>query len=602
MKTILKRKPGFFTVTNGFVSNLGPEWPDKAEVTLKKPRAAIVYGREKAVVIDGGRFDDALAECEVSIASKRVKAGIVGRAVGRFGDSILYERSADLCAEGCEDVAVLPEPSKYVGKSELKTVHMRLTKSASGRRIEGLASTPNVDRDYDVVDPHAFDESLKSFMANNPMMLLNHDPCCPLGKILEFEVRAAGFWVAGEIAKGTMCADETWALIQQDVLRTFSVQFIILEREIVQQSQRDVGDDPMGDEDPMDASAAGGYQPQIRKITKAELIEVSVVSIPCNREAVFSVAKSLKNGTDVSCAVCKSSDCECAESRAVVEYRQGKIAPYGDKVEKGRDPIIKALGRDADRLAVLVAREGVAQFKHHGMLDGDLVVDPVALRCAIGSIVAYTDQGGEALTEAERRAAYHHLARHCEDAAIKAPALGKGPRPEGIAEALAGVDCVLTFAKDDGFERQSAAETWLKDHGLSGVLRDGGQQWVLGARGHDEDRNGSYAMDKGVLAVVYRQHVSKETVPVNTKKENEAQPVTAVPPATPAVAATTPPAAPVAAPAIVQEPEGEREVEIDDADWNALRLAAANSRGEPSPGLTRESLEHALTEVEFEPA
>lgn len=610
MKTILRRHPGFFIVSNGFVADLGPEWPDLAEVALKRPRAAVVYGRSNAVVIDGGRLEDALADGEAAITGKRAKAAIVGRAVGRFGDSILYERSADLCAEGCEDQLVLPAPAKYVGDKETKAVHMRIVKAnGSSRRIEGLASTPNVDRDYDVVEPTAFNESLIQFM-QNPMMLLNHMSDCPIGKVVEFQVRKEGLWVAGEIAKGTTCADETWALIQQDVLRTFSVQFIILEREIVQEAdgeepgveypEGDVTVDPSG----MDPSMDQGGGIPIRRITKAELLEVSVVSIPCNREAVFSVAKSLKAGTDVTCAVCKLTDCECAEARAVLEYRQTKVAAPAVTVERGRDAITKALGRDADRLAGLVQRPGAAQFKHHGVQDGELVLDVAALRCAMGSLVAYTDQGGEPLTEAERKAAYHHLARHCADAGLKPPALGKGPRGEGMAEALAGAGAVVVFAKDDGYERQGDSEKWLVTHGFAGTVRDGGTEWVFGTRGAPADRSGTYQLDKGVQAVVYRPHASKEATTVTDEKKPETtQAAPAVPPATPAAPAATPPAAPAAAQAPAKEPDEERTVEIELDDLNALTAARDVANGKPgAAGPTLEALEHAFANVEISSA
>jgi HK97 family phage prohead protease len=602
MKTILKRRPGFFLVSNaGYATDLGPEWPDLAELTLKKPRAAIVYARDKAIVLEGGKFEDALADCESAIVAKRFKAGMVGRAIGRFGDSILYERTADLCADGCEDVSVLPVPTGYVGDKEQKTLHLRLTKAA-GRRVEGLASTPNVDRDYDSIDPSAFNESLPGFMANNPMMLFNHNSMMPVGKIVDFRVTKDGLYVVGEIAKGTTCADECWSLIQQDVLRTFSVQFIILERETIQpkapRAAMPSPEYPEGTPDEMMPEGMGDVP--VRRITKAELLEVSIVSIPCNREAVFSVAKSLKNGTDVVCSVCRAGEtsCECAESRAVVDYRKTRTAADG-KVERGRDAIVKALGRDADRMSRLVDREGVAQFKHHGVQDGELVLDVTALRCAMASLVAYTDQGAEPLTEAERKAAYHHLARHYADAGLVPPELGKGPRPEGAGHTLAGVAAVLTFSKDEGFEKRESVETWVKDHGFTGSVRDDGSNWVVGMRGRDEDRNGSYALDKGVLAVVYREHAPKKGAePMSETNKEPQQAATANPPAAPVAPAPSVPAAPVAAPAPAKEPEAPREVEIELEDLNALRLAAVGG----GPGLTRESLEHAFASIEVEPA
>lgn len=155
-------------------------------------------------------------------------------------------------------------------KSDKKYFHAEVkVKDSSERIIEGWASTRFEDRDYEIVDPDAIKQSLPSF-EKNPIVLLNHNWDVPIGSMISGECNETGFYVRARIAKGTKAADETWALIEQGVLRAFSIGFMTKE-----------------------------YDHNERKITKLELLEFSVVTIPANAQALFSVAKGIRSGTDV---------------------------------------------------------------------------------------------------------------------------------------------------------------------------------------------------------------------------------------------------------------------------------------------------------------
>lgn len=143
------------------------------------------------------------------------------------------------------------------------------TKDAQGqRRISGYANKPTVDRTNDVVEVKAFHDTMARFM-NNPIMLLMHNSNQPIGTWDRYELRSDGLWVSGVIATGTKAAEEAWALIEQQVLRSLSIGFRELD---------------------------GGYSDNegdsAYHITKLDLLEVSVVSVPANADAVFTVDKS----------------------------------------------------------------------------------------------------------------------------------------------------------------------------------------------------------------------------------------------------------------------------------------------------------------------
>ena len=144
-----------------------------------------------------------------------------------------------------------------------------------GRFIEGYASTIDIDRTNDVVHPSAFKNTLKKFM-ENPVVTFMHDFEKVIGKVVESKIDEKGFWVRAKIAEGVQAIDETWALIEQGMLKAFSFSFKINEQEEVKDGDTIV-----------------------RHIKGLETLEVAVVSIPMNHEARFSIAKGLAYGDDL---------------------------------------------------------------------------------------------------------------------------------------------------------------------------------------------------------------------------------------------------------------------------------------------------------------
>lgn len=132
---------------------------------------------------------------------------------------------------------------------------------ADARVISGWASTPALDREGDTIEPSAFAGSLGSRLK----VLFNHQQDLPIGKIVRAEIQEAGLWIEAKLASGTAKADEVWSLISQGILDSFSVGFVPTEWENI--------------------SKTGSTGP--RRYTKAELLEVSVVTIPANPHAVM---------------------------------------------------------------------------------------------------------------------------------------------------------------------------------------------------------------------------------------------------------------------------------------------------------------------------
>ena len=134
-----------------------------------------------------------------------------------------------------------------------------------GLDIKGSASTSALDRAGDIIESSAWTKSdgLQNFK-NNPVILFNHNYDRPIGRAKEIGVTENGLELTARISKS---AGEIKDLIKDGVLGAFSVGFKVKDADYNDETD--------------------GY-----KIKDAELFEVSVVSVPCNQTAVFSLAKS----------------------------------------------------------------------------------------------------------------------------------------------------------------------------------------------------------------------------------------------------------------------------------------------------------------------
>ena len=122
--------------------------------------------------------------------------------------------------------------------------------------IRFVASSATPDRVGDRVFPKGMD--LANF-EKNPIVLFNHEHESPIG--------TARVWVEGEkllmepvFSDASETARETAALVRQGVLKAVSIGFMPLE---------------------VEPNDSGGFD-----ITKSELLEVSIVSVPMNPEAI----------------------------------------------------------------------------------------------------------------------------------------------------------------------------------------------------------------------------------------------------------------------------------------------------------------------------
>lgn len=135
--------------------------------------------------------------------------------------------------------------------------------------ITGYANVAVEDRAGDLIPAGTWKKAsaLTNYL-KNPIILFNHDRDDPIGKMIDHQITDLGLEVTVEISKG---AGKVYDLIKDGILKAFSVGFRLLDLEY--------------------SDAANQFI-----ITELELTEISVVSIPCNQDSTFSLAKAMNGG------------------------------------------------------------------------------------------------------------------------------------------------------------------------------------------------------------------------------------------------------------------------------------------------------------------
>lgn len=141
-------------------------------------------------------------------------------------------------------------------------------KSGSGITIEGYANAATVDRMKERISPQGW--QLENYK-KNPVVLFDHghDPSfgfMPIGKAVAIEAKEDGLYTKIQLSNSkNEKISAVRDLVEEGILKTFSVGF-----------------------NPLDMTKAAD-DPEVTQITKAELIETSIVPIPMNQDSMFSL-------------------------------------------------------------------------------------------------------------------------------------------------------------------------------------------------------------------------------------------------------------------------------------------------------------------------
>jgi len=147
----------------------------------------------------------------------------------------------------------------------LTSTFKALDEDDSGFNITGYASTKDFDRAGDTIMPEAWTKGGLNNFEKNPIILFNHNYDKPIGRATGLKVTENGLEMKAKISKSA--PENVATLVKEGILGAFSVGFRIKDADYLEETDG-------------------------LKIKDAELFEVSVVSVPCNQAATFSLAKS----------------------------------------------------------------------------------------------------------------------------------------------------------------------------------------------------------------------------------------------------------------------------------------------------------------------
>jgi HK97 family phage prohead protease len=137
--------------------------------------------------------------------------------------------------------------------------------------IRGMASTADFDRAGDTISAEAWTKGGLQNFEKNPIILFNHDYDRPIGRATGMKAGPNGLELECKISKNA--PGNVAELVKDGVLGAFSVGFKVKDADYIKETD--------------------GLM-----IKDAELFEVSVVSVPCNQSATFSLAKSFDSTTE----------------------------------------------------------------------------------------------------------------------------------------------------------------------------------------------------------------------------------------------------------------------------------------------------------------
>jgi len=171
-------------------------------------------------------------------------------------------------------------------------------KSASDQAFQGWASTPTVDREGEVVLPEALAAALRDYM-RNPIVTYAHDWLNPIGRTVEARATEAGLWVQMQLGR-TARAREVWQLVEDRILRSLSIGF------------------NAGPEDGFERDGLWYWR-------RIELLEIAVVPIPANPNAVISMARHLGLDPRSPIAVQKARQAEADRLGPPADHQVGGV-------------------------------------------------------------------------------------------------------------------------------------------------------------------------------------------------------------------------------------------------------------------------------------
>lgn len=230
--------------------------------------------------------------------------------------------------------------------------------------IEGYASTNDVDRSDDVIPTSVWEAGIQNYL-KNPIILAQHDHDDPIGRMVDYRIDSKGLWIKARIS----AAAEIFNLVKDEVVTAFSVGFRVLDAEY-------------------NAVA------EVFVVKGLELVEISVVSVPCNQNTLFSLSKAFSDADEYK--EFKSQFAPKSESAKGLETSTEADSKSQKEVEMTQDEIKQMV---AEATAKAMADQAAAK----SLADAQEAQVQARIKAAV-ALATPTETGAEKLlAEVEKR-------------------------------------------------------------------------------------------------------------------------------------------------------------------------------------------------------
>ena len=267
-------------------------------------------------------------------------------------------------------------------------IRQTATIKASQGGFEGYASTfYSLDRAGDVVMPGCYQDCLKSFLSDNFIGGSMHDWKAPIGKYKEAYEDKKGLFVKGEFSD-VAAAREMRTLISDGVVKMLSVGMEPIETSTVTPAELKT------------IWEKAGYQPDdaelrrlkslktVRLIEKANLLEVSPVTVPANTNARIMAFKSWPDCTPAF-KTFVSRALQSARQMAGSDLRAGRVLSSKNEMKlKAMLEVLASVTEEIENLLSLVGQSTPDDDQEPDDTDPDEQNEPAEMKSAVGAFEA----------------------------------------------------------------------------------------------------------------------------------------------------------------------------------------------------------------------
>ena len=235
--------------------------------------------------------------------------------------------------------------------------------------IEGYASTNDVDRAGDVVSSSVWEKGIQNYL-KNPIILAQHDHDDPVGRMVDYRIDDKGLWIKARVS----AAAEIFNLVRDKVLTAFSIGFRVVDAEY---------------------NAAA----EIFMVKELELVEISIVSVPCNQNTIFSLAKAFTHAEEYNefkkqFAVANdvAKELEVVESASSTTQKEWNMNP--EEIKQMLADAAKSAAEQATKSLLAAQAEQAAKAQAEAKAQEEF---DAKVKAAVAASVKTVDNGAERL-------------------------------------------------------------------------------------------------------------------------------------------------------------------------------------------------------------